>query len=446
MAEIVTLSIKDFRAVKEADIKLNGITVVTGVNGCGKSTLSKFLYYTFHIANTYEDVVAEELASRLSDIAHFIEILQREVASLMRVLESTEYQKTYYIYRQTHIRLSEEEGMLALLHKLESDYTNLIKRIPPDANTGLQRIINILRNILSLPDVNSTLDFSELMSLLYEHVKKAFASSADLLNKRPVGVLKDALSDVFINSALPKEFEICEYGDLVIGDKSKTVSVIHSVQKVAYIDTPMILGVTTLGQNYWHRLNDILKGFPRKDFNSRIDNILHSEILQGESNYDEGERTIDDKFIFKHDNGSIYNLLECATGIKAFSILQMMLRSGFLTSNTLLIIDEPEVHLHPQWIVEYARLIVLLNKYVGVSFFIASHNPDMVSAIKYISEKENVDSSLNFYLAELADSEKFLYIYRDLGTDINAIFKSFNIALDRIGMYGVAKEGQDDLF
>ena len=123
-----------------------------------------------------------------------------------------------------------------------------------------------------------------------------------------------------------------------------------------------------------------------------------------------------------------------------------MLRSGFLTSNTLLIVDEPEAHLHPQWIVEYARLIVLLNKEIGVNFLIASHNPDMVSAIKYISEKEGVDSSLNYYLAEQVDQEKDLYVYKDLGTDINPIFKSFNIALDRIGLYGISENSEDEIF
>ncbi|MBE6247273.1 MAG: hypothetical protein E7110_07755 [Bacteroidales bacterium] len=138
--------------------------------------------------------------------------------------------------------------------------------------------------------------------------------------------------------------------------------------------------------------------------------------------------------------GKTYNLLDCATGVKSFSILQMLLKNGFMSGNTFLIIDEPEVHLHPQWVVEYARLIVLLNKYLGVKFLVASHNPDMVSAIKYISVKEQVSNVLNFYLAELADSNEESYRYRNLGLDINPIFESFNIALDRINLYGVSDD------
>ena len=37
----VLLKVEDFRAISQAEIKLDGITVVAGVNGCGKSTLSK---------------------------------------------------------------------------------------------------------------------------------------------------------------------------------------------------------------------------------------------------------------------------------------------------------------------------------------------------------------------------------------------------------------------
>lgn len=45
MNTLVELSIKDFKAIKRADVQLDGITVVSGVNGCGKSTMSKLLYY-----------------------------------------------------------------------------------------------------------------------------------------------------------------------------------------------------------------------------------------------------------------------------------------------------------------------------------------------------------------------------------------------------------------
>ena len=57
MNTLVELSIKDFKAIKRADVQLDGITVVSGVNGCGKSTMSKLLYYIFRNANSFEELV-----------------------------------------------------------------------------------------------------------------------------------------------------------------------------------------------------------------------------------------------------------------------------------------------------------------------------------------------------------------------------------------------------
>lgn len=50
----VLLKVEDFRAIGKAEIKLDGITVVAGVNGCGKSTLSKLLYWVYRGATDFK--------------------------------------------------------------------------------------------------------------------------------------------------------------------------------------------------------------------------------------------------------------------------------------------------------------------------------------------------------------------------------------------------------
>ena len=107
-----------------------------------------------------------------------------------------------------------------------------------------------------------------------------------------------------------------------------------------------------------------------------------------------------------------------------------------IDKNTLLIIDEPEAHLHPQWIVEYARILVLLKKEIGVRILIASHNPDMVAAIQSIGKKEGIGDAITFYQAFSSPEHPFEYEYKNLGIEISEIFKSFNIAISRIQDYG----------
>ena len=222
-----------------------------------------------------------------------------------------------------------------------------------------------------------------------------------------------------------------------------TLGVCNDIYNCIYIDTPMAIGHETIYDSYWDGLTDLLKK-KRVDVevatyeNDLIASIISGDaVLNGQTFYDDS--SFDEKFVYRRNDGSTFDLTECATGIKSFSIIQMLLQNGYLDKNTLLIVDEPEVHLHPQWVVEYARLIVLLNKVLGVKLFIASHNPDMVSAIRYISEKEGVLDQVGFYLAE-KNEDSYTYDYTYLESNIEPIFASFNIALDRINQYGTIEQ------
>lgn len=55
----LVLKIQDFRAIKNAEIILDGITVVAGVNGSGKSTISKVLYHFLKTVIHYDEAIRE---------------------------------------------------------------------------------------------------------------------------------------------------------------------------------------------------------------------------------------------------------------------------------------------------------------------------------------------------------------------------------------------------
>ncbi len=85
-----------------------------------------------------------------------------------------------------------------------------------------------------------------------------------------------------------------------------------------------------------------------------------------------------------------------AFGIKSFGLLQLLNENCFLNPKICLILDEPEVHLHPKWQLAMAKVIVDLAKN-GVKILVNSHSPYMVEALQRYSELEKIDS--NFYLA-----------------------------------------------
>lgn len=147
---------------------------------------------------------------------------------------------------------------------------------------------------------------------------------------------------------------------------------------------------------HWNDMNRIIRDNSHRGYSRSINNLIKNDILKGDVVYEENDFI--SVFKYKRNDNQEFDLTECATGIKSVALLQLLLKNRFLDENTLLIIDEPEAHLHPQWIIEYARVLVLLHKKLKVKFFITSHSTDMVSAIKYISEKSELVKMYLFML------------------------------------------------
>ena len=96
-------------------------------------------------------------------------------------------------------------------------------------------------------------------------------------------------------------------------------------------------------------------------------------------------------------NNEKIELENTAMGIKYFGILQVLSNNNYLFKDQILILDEPEVHLHPKWQLELAKVIVNLVSN-GVKVLVNSHSPYMIEALQRYSKKQNIPN--NFYLAD----------------------------------------------
>ena len=433
----IRVKTEGFRAVNKADIIIDGITLVAGENGCGKSSISKLLYFLYKTASNYDFLVKKKLFSSLQDILRFLDIVQqeltinlkdrnlrdeyrREISELKRGLYGTEFLE------------DELNNWIRVVDKIEQIYTSSdLKTINPTIIGKSVRLKYIIRDILKIENTDD--EFLESFPKIKILIEKRFKDAINKIKLRPTSLFIEELKSVFSDGDLPKKFEVLEFDELIVALNKSNLSIPYSIQNAIYIDTPMMISVEDSHNEHWSDLNELL--LEKGNKSNKFSNVISNEIIQGDVVVEEGIYSADD-FKFKRNDGSVFNLLDVATGIKSFSILQLLLKNGILTDKTLLIIDEPESNLHPQWIIEYARIIVMLNKELGVKFFLASHNPDMVSAIRYISEKEGILERVNFYLAERIN-EKFSYNYKFLDKEIDPIFESFNIAIDRINKYGI---------
>lgn len=450
----LSIEIKDFRAIKTADIILNGITVIAGINGCGKSTISKLLYRTIKTSIDFNRIIGENIFNELWPIRRFMDELVHELEYYRKSdsgnKKELKYERNdlkykfyqFFNYNSTLDLKEQESRILLIFDILKKEYEELSINIENDKNfhQRFYRITRFFKEEFDKEKNSENINISILLDKIKKIVKDKFNKAYILIDERSIKILDNIIENYFTENINVKNYNVKELGVLMTNRTAKKLSNFLTINKVAYIDTPMIIGVENIEDTdvpHWVDLNSLLENSPKKGKNkNKISDLLKEEIIDGETSYDSNSET----FKYKRNDGHVFDLFNCATGLKSFSALQILYNNGFLDDKTLLIIDEPETHLHPEWIVQYARLIVLLHKELKVNFLIGSHSPDMVSAIKYISKKElgRNNNSLNFYFAK--EINKYKFEYRHTKTDIEQIFNSFNLSLDKINEYGATEE------
>lgn len=428
-------TLKDYKAIKEAEIDLNGITVLAGENGAGKSTITRWMYYLVEVISEFEWYAYEELRNDLFSI-----LSDYRMATFDARINDNGIAASVNKWRLqfSQIDFNEED---AVLRQIEEAKDIIVKVADFVANniSKRNRLGYRFMRLMTYWEINDIEHFDR-DSFIERHVGRIDEVYNDYVTKvqdRSLGYLYEYVRQHHDDSyRLPVSNSIQLYEDKVPILEKKIFGHLFGLNRAIYVDTPMSIGAEAFDNQRWRNLSELLEKRDNvsltpemKKMLLRIQRIIHGSIKNKADDFDDEIRYV------REDKLDI-PLMEAATGIKSFAYIIRLLENGFLNKNTLLIIDEPEAHLHPQWVVEFAHVLVLLTKELGVRVLIASHNPDMVAAIQSIGEKEGLKDAITFYQAYPTEENKFEYKYKNLGFEISEIFQSFNIALSRIKDYG----------
>jgi len=419
------LKLSNIGMINRADIRLDGLTIIAGENDTGKSTVGKIIFSLIKALNRYEQDLNEGKSNkilRLIDRTYFQLRKQYDFSENIEVKKAF-YPPTFFRY----LKSNQDEENIDLIDKK----IHLLRKI--DA-------LDAIKNLEAIKKIY-TEDEENKETIVKRALTKAFISEFyfELTPKNSSLISKISLFDgtnILFEAALNNNAveDLTLYDDLYFND-------------VTYIETPIFLQMSELirsASNLFEiteRNGTGLLSSGRiptvalhiKDLISKLENaqyfqtsslfegtLLHvladiSSVVKGSGfTFDKEKRD----FYFEKNNGTKFKSTNTATGLKSFGMLQLLIQANILNERSLLIIDEPEIHLHPKWQVEYAKLIVSLVKN-DIPVLVTSHSPELIQALTVFSEEFNVQNKTSYYLTE---SNGVTSNITDVSDDINKIF------------------------
>lgn len=99
-------------------------------------------------------------------------------------------------------------------------------------------------------------------------------------------------------------------------------------------------------------------------------------------------------YAFYKENGNEIQMKMLATGKKLFIMLDKLLRNKSIDSDTLLMFDEPEEGMHPEWQLDFIENLFDID----VPFALTTHSPYIIQSLIYNSKQKH--EKVNYYVVE----------------------------------------------
>lgn len=377
------LKLKNIGKITSAEVEITGITVIAGPNSTGKSTISKSLFAMFNSLHNLSQKVKKE-----------------QEISIRQLFSSNidEYFKEFILSENKKISPEDLSALLVGVSE-KRDIINIMEKFDISSDFYAD-ILNGIEEINSIPKKR----------IEYEILQSSFQKE---FNGR--------IHNIFSNNN-------CEIGLVVKGNEQKIVfnhnddlieddNLFQLDHEVVYIDDPFVMDYNRKSEkDRWifysdditttknHReaviaqysKTDTLTIVQRASIKSNLDlayakinEALESELKLIAPRDSEDQKLPSDKLPVE----------SLSSGAKTFYLMKVLLDNGTIVKNGTLILDEPEVHLHPAWEIILAEMIVLLQKEMQLHILINTHSPYFIRAIDVYSRKHEIDEKTNYYLS-----------------------------------------------
>ncbi len=366
-------------SLPKLSMKCKGLTMITGINNVGKSTILKAIYSVLGHASEFDGHKEEQIITMLSDLYKRHCVDKRNFNEWPKNQELEEY--------------------IDALHKTEIRDEKDIKKL--DYAEGL---------------VDGTNDDDFFLKMTMSSIRQEFGSISQFIN---MFNKKTSIIRVYLNN--PLTFTIDDAGNSLIQGSYRNVPNVFYYDSPFHMDEviPPFFRIRGGVKDHRSSLTSSLKNERNKDpyeeevsesRTRKFDELVSKAISGMFVNTDDG-------LGYRTPEGLILHTGNVAAGIKIFATIRMLVDKGHLEEGSILLLDEPEAHLHPQWINILSEVIVSLVKDLNITIVMTTHNPQLMMGIESKS-KEIVDKTTYYHLS----SDNGTISFEDVTDNIEKIY------------------------
>lgn len=410
------LYLKNIGKIAETTVEIKGISVIAGENNTGKSTVGKALFSVF---NSFYKIQEQILQERINSI---VNILQR--IDSYGYFYISEFMNIYEFARDILNKENEyKKEPLKLINDIYSilDFPFENSKVISEKN-NIEDIVNKIIEILNISDDDI------FQSVISKKMNSEF-------NRQPLNIYSQSDGKIILNIKGQELIIKISEESVLANDTGYSLNT-----EAIYIDDPLVLDeidnrIFARNQNYLdHRMQLESKLLAEENNTNVVEEIVvenkFKKIYEKLLSVCNGNIVVQkNKHIgYQLDNQdralSVKNL---STGLKTFAILKTLITNGAVKDNGTIILDEPEIHLHPKWQLLFAELIVLLHKEFGMHILLNTHSPYFLRAIQVYSAEYKVSDMCKYYLSETGEKGE-AYI-NDVTNSIDKIYEKLSTPL-----------------
>ena len=432
------LTLDNVGKISHAEITVSGLTVIAAPNNTGKSTIGKALFAAFDAFVNFQANVQEDQANSIARVLYQKYPLAQEERLVRgsvrnpihsRRIESAGMVLARYLVQMRDQYLTSDQDLVEALRQYAEDpfaaqytdgrsylyfrgdkekFTNTLKSLALDLAQDSKESGNLRSDILDYLNVNVHILSMKLVGRYFtDFFSGQFSSKFSDSPKRSSLVLNNNQGDVI------RRLEF-QNGECI--EASPTEDERHRVFILDDPRIPELFGHGHLGARsdtrYVRRLLEAVD-----DKQKQVEDNPASGLTETVSNEDavrqiiemldssfSGRIEFDDKgYPVLSTDASVQEpikLENASMGVKAYAALRYLIENAIVHDGDVLVLDEPEIHLHPEWQVAYAHALVLTAKLLGVRLIITTHSPFFLKALVAYSGTEGIGDVTHYYTAK----------------------------------------------